>query len=682
MESIDKPTIKKYWFWIVIVLLLIAKQLMVTSIPIWARDYGGQDEWLMVTMAKSILKGEYLGAYYQHTLVKGIGFPVFLAMCRAFGFSYLAAITLLHSLACILALQLMSKFTDKKLVMLFAFAFLLFSPCTYSLYNVQLVYRNGFTIPLTMIVITCLMEAYLCRDTNLAAYFWWNAGATLTAAVLWNTREDTMWILPLLAVVFLIICIELLKKRKQIDGKQLAQKGLIATMPLITLFLSIQAISALNWHYYGVYTTNELNGTNFSKAFTSILEVQPESYPESCSVTRATLKKLYEASPSMAEIGKIIEHNCENGGNEVKTGRDITDDEIEDGYMVWALRDAASQVGYYKDAQTANAFWGRVYDEIQAAFNAGLLKKRSAFPARTYHPWVSDRDYLQKWLSCSLDLLVRAAKHNEDTTDIVTNDNDDVTRLYECISGNYAVYAAKTGLRLSGWIFVPRDVGEYSVWLTQADGTRITQLSFYDSPDVVEVGKSHNGEYYNNAEKCRYNIDVGVAKSENMNLSVYLPNGTLYSTVPIGEKGDLSSKNIRFWFDVCDFYKTDDKMMPYAKFRVDIANMVGESYRMFGLTLFATAFLFYLFITYRLFPIRRPKNAMLVNAWLLLTAILSCLLVIVLGIGYVQAFEYDCYKYLGCASILADFFVACTVVFAFGGKWSRVGAISDGDMKK
>ena len=51
--------IKKYWFFIFVIVLCTIKQLMVTNLPVFARDAGGPDQYKLLIDAEMLFDGTY-----------------------------------------------------------------------------------------------------------------------------------------------------------------------------------------------------------------------------------------------------------------------------------------------------------------------------------------------------------------------------------------------------------------------------------------------------------------------------------------------------------------------------------------------------------------------------------------------------------------------------------------------
>ena len=82
-------------------IFLIIRQILISKLPIYAISTAAYDDKLMVDLALSLKNGDWLGAYSNTTFVKGIGFPLFLAVNNALNIDYLTASNLFYSFSCL-----------------------------------------------------------------------------------------------------------------------------------------------------------------------------------------------------------------------------------------------------------------------------------------------------------------------------------------------------------------------------------------------------------------------------------------------------------------------------------------------------------------------------------------------------------------------------------------------------
>ena len=89
----------------------------------------------------------------------------------------------------------------------------------------------------------------------------------------------------------------------------------------------------------------------------ALTRIKQENYIERVPLNEESRKKLYELSPKFKELEKFLE------GKEGERYKKKEED-FPDGYLYWAIRDAAKRKGYYKDAQTAKQYYIELANEI------------------------------------------------------------------------------------------------------------------------------------------------------------------------------------------------------------------------------------------------------------------------------------------------------------------------------
>ena len=143
-------------FGIVAFCLSWCKHALAVSLPVYALADASFDDRLMVNLAYWIMNGQWLGTYNSNTFVKGVGFPVFLAITRFIGFSYLSAISLFYIVACLLTIVALRPVLKKTWQGIFLYGVLLFNPETIS-YTTQRVYRNSITPSQVLLILVCFL---------------------------------------------------------------------------------------------------------------------------------------------------------------------------------------------------------------------------------------------------------------------------------------------------------------------------------------------------------------------------------------------------------------------------------------------------------------------------------------------------------------------------------------------
>ena len=381
--------LKKYRFIICIIVFAIIKQILVANIPITPYPNQGYDDNMMVDMAVQIRAGDWLGEYTSNTLVKGPFFPFLLAVINYLGFSYIGVMNLIYTIACIYFIYTIKDIFKTKKSLFAIYLVLLFNPVSYAFWTLQRVYRNGITLAQAIVVIGSLFAMYQRRNKKVRDMLHFAIIGGLTLASLWLTREDGIWILPFVLVVTLIVLISILymkikEKKKFKITKTLVGKVIVSILPLIILFGSMNLIRTINYAKYGVYVYNEINDGYFGKVIKAMYSVKTDEDIQYVTVTRNKLNKIYEYSETLSSIKPQMEASMDAWDY---NDRHPGDTQVEDGWFWWALKEAGENAGIYENAQTANEFYRKVYEEIEQAKKDGNLETQMSMPSNLMSPW-------------------------------------------------------------------------------------------------------------------------------------------------------------------------------------------------------------------------------------------------------------------------------------------------------
>ncbi|MDD3305665.1 MAG: hypothetical protein PHO29_01005 [Acetobacterium sp.] len=368
---------------IFMLVLIVVKQLLVIGLPLFAHAGAGHDDRLMINMANSLVNGEWLGEYSDKTLVKGLFFPLFLVVNNYLGIPYTLSIPGVYSIACIVFVFGIKDLFQTEFPLYLIFAALIFNPISFGDETFLRVYRNSLTAAQVLIVSGSMFAVYLNRHKKSRVQLLWAITGGLGLASLWHTREDGIWIIPLVLGVIVITVISIILK-KELLIKDKVKKSIITVIPVGILILSTIIISNINYAHYGIYTTNELNKSNFTDAIKLIYSVAENEDVERASVPRSTITKIYEISPTLNSIKAELESSLDRWSWYEK---DAKVRQVEDGFFFWALREAVSNAGYYKNAVKANEFYKNLSEELEAGFESGELKRRPTMPSPLMSPW-------------------------------------------------------------------------------------------------------------------------------------------------------------------------------------------------------------------------------------------------------------------------------------------------------
>jgi len=435
-----------FWLILAIIAFAIIKQLMVANIRIYAGANQVHDDYMMLDMANNIVRSGWLGEYTNNILVKGAFFPWLLSIFYRIGLPYIQGVTLLYTFSCVVFIVALRPLFKTKISMFIIFLVLLFNPVSFAFQTMQRVYRNGITLTQVLIFFGCMCAIYLRRKEKCTKLILWAIGAGLGAATLWHTREDGIWIIPFLLVATIVIIVSNVLFMKASSKRNLIKRTLFFLLPIVILYASTHVISLINYHYYGVYTYNEINDSYFGSAMKSLYSVKNNEVIQYVSITREKINRLYEVSPSLKRIQPYLEGSLNAWDNNDRTPGDT---QVEDGWFFWCLRDAVNAAGYYENAQTANAFYKQLSEEINQAIAEGKIEKQATMPSSLMSPW--RKGYFTQLMETMGEIIQFTFNFKDKSVlNVISDypDNIEEIGLFEVISNEDTLYPLEEGTEL------------------------------------------------------------------------------------------------------------------------------------------------------------------------------------------------------------------------------------------
>ena len=588
---------KKYRFIIYCLALVIIRQILVSHIPINALSLAGCDDQLMVLLSTNMLKFDYLGAFNYLTFVKGISFPLFLAGNTALGISYIGAVNLLYSIACLVFMYAIKDLIKKPWLKYVIFAILLFNPIMFANEVVQRVYRNSLTPAQVILIMSFMFMLFQSRKDKLNKKFVLiSILEGLTLLFFYNTREDSIWIMPFMIVFIFIMVFGYIITNKK---KTSIPKLIFMVLPLIILFLGNTAIKLVNYKYYGVYTRVDEEGTPFAECMKTLYSVKNDDEIEYVTMSRAKLDKIYEVSPTLASIKDNIDLHI---GIFEQSDRKPGDNEVEDGWFWWVLRFAVNDAGYYKDAKTADEFYQKVIDEINKAFDEGKLEKQSTMPSALMSPW--KKGYTGKLFKTMLEVVAYTNTYDKVETLVIESSGLDKNISYfESATNNKAIYPTKT--KLNGYYTYDKD--DYTFTIVN------------QSNDVIykkECAKK---------EACSINFDTNVSKND-IKLVVYTKSSEIENKY-LDYENNISD-NYNLYLD--SNYEANNVQKQVAGVYAKKLNIIAKVYKIVTPILSVLGIISYLVLIIR--TIKDRKEYM--DKFLIVTSIFLSYIVLITGVSY------------------------------------------------
>lgn len=364
---------EKKIFFISILFLLFGIKLFIVSIqPIYILNYI-HDDFLFVLRAFNILNGNYLGNYNDIILSKGIIGSLFIALANITKLGYLKANHLIYFIACLSIIHMLSNVIKSKKWLLIIYIIILFNPISYS-DAVSFVYRDGIYISLIMLFFSLSFEMFF-NYKSLKKIIFYSITFGITFTCIYLCREETTWLYPYLILQYLIITLFIIKDKSCL--KKFKKIISMVVLPVVILGLSCTWIATLNYKYYQRFVINDFTSKDFKDAYGALTRIKQDDYINRVPLNKKNRLKLYELSPTFNELKSYLENDGLKYTNEYQN-------EYNEGFLYWAVREGTYKLGYYQNAQKAKDFYKRLANEINDLCDNNKLScysKRSSLTA-------------------------------------------------------------------------------------------------------------------------------------------------------------------------------------------------------------------------------------------------------------------------------------------------------------
>lgn len=371
----------------VIVLAVLLRYWLTAGLPIVAHAHGTFDDALFIRLAQSVVAGDWLGDYDKLTLVKAPLYPLFIAASYLSGLQFKSMEHGLYILACVVFYLALLRSRVNRYIALIPFLFLLFNP-----YHHGSVERGWFYAAITFIFIAGLQYVIALRGETgrIQPHQMFLLGLSL--ACLYLSREEVIWIYPILIVGF-----TLLFYQRDIGH---AVKSGVKALPVMALGLALPVVAVMwaNYHKYDFFGVTDTSMKAYKSVTRTMKSVRAGEAVPYVDVTRASLELMFAESPALARLKPHLNGGLGRQWGGLMCKRYVEAcDEIGGGYFFWALRDSLEAEGDFQSFDRLRAVFSDMREELSAACATGRLDcSRLAWPHR--YPIRIDRidDYLAK----------------------------------------------------------------------------------------------------------------------------------------------------------------------------------------------------------------------------------------------------------------------------------------------
>lgn len=310
----------------------------------------------------------YWGSEYSwNAFVRPPAYPLFIASVHLLHIPLRVGIELMQAGGYLALVAGLRKAGVSRSVCLLSFAAMIFHPGSFQLNSVTMA-DNLYAAVLPLALGGLLLTLFTAK---LGHAIW----TGIAFAVLWNTREESILIPPLI-VVFLVLAFfrQRLVTRSWKPAIRYWLKPACAMIGILCV-LNL-AVDAANYRAFRGFSKSELTASSFRAAYKALLRIKPDHDQRFVSVSTDALQKAYSASPTFSQLRPQLEG--ELGRNwQVPAFSALGVHEIGTPWFLWALRSAADVQEVHKSAASARRFYQNVAKEINRACDEGRIPSRA-----------------------------------------------------------------------------------------------------------------------------------------------------------------------------------------------------------------------------------------------------------------------------------------------------------------
>ncbi|MGO9016252.1 MAG: hypothetical protein ACLQF0_14880 [Dissulfurispiraceae bacterium] len=436
--------IRQYWFFAAVIILTIAKLLLISGQEL-RPNLSGYDDLHFLSVAEKLKTSCWLGSYDQQTLVDGMFFPLWIAVTSSAGMPLLFSQHVLYVIACAVMVTALRPSLQTSGTRLFLYAFLLFNPISYAVPYTTQVTRESVYCSLTLLVVACAAGLMLRIEWPVKKICQWSIALGLLLSSFWLTREEGVWITPLLVIMLGSAMVFLWRKKPVQWSKML----ILGALPIIILVVCVGTVAGINKIRYGIFATVELKNSNFIDAYGALSRVKSSSWKQYYPVPKDVREKIYAVSPAFREIEPFLDGSLGERWMAYGCNQAGLCDDIGGGWFLSAFRESVTAAGHHSSGTAAMAYYRRLASEINAACDSHLL---DCLPPRsTMMPvWHSEynKQFLDTILLAASNITGLSGFTVQPEPRIMPTDKLDYFRAMT----RERISSPSTGLSISGWV--------------------------------------------------------------------------------------------------------------------------------------------------------------------------------------------------------------------------------------
>ena len=336
------------------------------------------DDLLQVRLADRILSGQWLGDWEVLILLKGPGYPLFLALSNVLAVPPTIAQQAVYLLGAVLAAAALSRLSGTAWTGRMTIIVLALSPVMLG-FPASRVYRDALVAGMALLAVGLALQIVAfpraTRRAEIARVAALAVAVGVVIGLLQITRADTQWVL--LSVGLVIIC-SVVPTRAAVDAPSLPAAGgspaaawagrhlgALLAVGAIILVLVVSAlpsmiVSGINGARYGVAVVDLFSGGGLAQAWRAWVRVEPHSPDPLLPLSPERRAAVYAISPSAALLEPALTASPQAG--------------YGGGYATIALAEAAAT--QTRTGPSFNTLLSTVARDINTACDEGRLNCR------------------------------------------------------------------------------------------------------------------------------------------------------------------------------------------------------------------------------------------------------------------------------------------------------------------
>jgi hypothetical protein len=326
------------------------------------------DDGLFISMGQHLANGEWLGPFGGSTLMKGPGYPMFLAINYYLGLS----VSMAHAVFFCICLGLFSWMISRVFHSPWLKVLLFILTLWYPVFVGESILRESIYSGQVFLVLACFLAAlFVARDT--LSRLGWGSSAGLALGWFWLTREEGIWVLPGVALLFLAGIAHSWTRKRSV------RPLVVPVASASVVFLCSQfAFATANWLAYGSFVGVDVKESAFQAAYSALLGVQDGDHFPRVAVSRSTREHIYRVSPTFSTLKEYLDQPLGPLKSHFDEGclqlSYWTCGELRADMFLWGLRAAAAYEGHFRSPAAEAKFFRKVADEVNAGCRSGQLR--------------------------------------------------------------------------------------------------------------------------------------------------------------------------------------------------------------------------------------------------------------------------------------------------------------------